>query len=682
MADMNLRRYQEEVVQRALARENVIIWLPTGGGKTRAAVHVAKRHLETTPGAKVVVLVNKVHLVEQHFTKEFEPHLGRHYQLVPISGDCEEKDFFPEVLEGSDLIICTAQILENALANSDEDKHAELSDITLLIIDECHHTHKEAVYNKIMRRYVSRKLKGETKLPQILGLTASPGTGGARTLEKAVAHVLEICANLDSAIVSADIHAPELEAMVPKPRTQFDIVTRRLEDPFGDHLTAMMLQIHDYIYLTSPEVTLREIGTQDYEADVVLLEERGVRQHNRRLAQCAIHLRQYNNALLINDTLRMVDAYNSLDDFYRTKEGRAFDDTDRFLIEMFTTNRRELKRQADDVRFENPKMDQLQTTLLDQFGEGKRSRGIVFCKTRISTRCLHDWVCSNPILLKANIKTAILTGAGNGNNCMSQNQQKDTIREFREGTLNLLISTSVAEEGLDIPECNLVVRYGLLTNEIAQKQATGRARASDSVYSVVAEQGSREVRRELTNRLLDDLTAKAIGKVQEMPRREFNRKITEIQEDLMRCLILAERQMREWKSANSAAHFKILCRNCFAPVATGGDIQHIDNSHYVNVNPEFQKHYKTGGQINFGKTFEDWEPGRTINCANGNCNKQWGYEMKYKKVITLANISIKSFAVDTPQGRITVKKWKSVPFAVEDFNFAEYCTEHFGDLFA
>lgn len=61
MADFGLYEYQEEVVEQALQGENIIIWLPTGGGKTRAAVYVAKRHLETTRNAKVVVLVNKVH---------------------------------------------------------------------------------------------------------------------------------------------------------------------------------------------------------------------------------------------------------------------------------------------------------------------------------------------------------------------------------------------------------------------------------------------------------------------------------------------------------------------------------------------------------------------------------------------------------------------------------------------
>lgn len=60
MDDFKLYSYQEEVVERALQGENIIIWLPTGGGKTRAAVYVAERHLETTSRAKVVVLVNKV----------------------------------------------------------------------------------------------------------------------------------------------------------------------------------------------------------------------------------------------------------------------------------------------------------------------------------------------------------------------------------------------------------------------------------------------------------------------------------------------------------------------------------------------------------------------------------------------------------------------------------------------
>ncbi|XP_069565189.1 ATP-dependent RNA helicase DHX58 [Brachyistius frenatus] len=678
MADFGLRSYQEEVVEKALQGENVIIWLPTGGGKTRAAVYVAKRHLETRENAKVVVLVNKVHLVDQHFTKEFDPHLGQDHNVAAVSGESEEKDFFALVMKKSDVVICTAQILYNALINTEEAKHVELSDFSLLIIDECHHTNKESVYNKVMRCYLEKKLKGERSLPQILGLTASPGTGGAKSLENAVEHVLQICANLDSAIVSTKNYAPELEKKVPRPIKTFDIVEKRPNDPFGDHLKWMMKLIHDFMDIPR-DVRLRECGTQEYEADVVELEKHGVIEKNRLLAQCALHLRQYNDALLVHDTLQMMDAYQSLKEFYNTKLNAAFDGTDFFLVGLFEENEVELKKLATDSRYENPKMAKLESTLLKQFGPGVPSKGILFCKTRRSTHCLRDWVLKNRTLQEAGIKADILTGAGNGITYMTQHEQADTIRNFRQGTLNLLISTSVAEEGLDIPECNLVVRYGLLTNEIAQQQASGRARARDSQYSVVAQKGGREVRRELINEYLEELTGKAIDRVQNMSPQQFRRKITDLQKRAIIACRVAEGQKTEKKSRYAASSIQLFCRNCFGLVASGSDIRLVDNAHYVNINPDFKNQYKLGGQLNLPKSFEDWEPGRRICCNNANCNKEWGYEIKYKKVAVLPNLAIKYFALETPDGRITAKKWKDVPFAVEDFSFEDYYKDSFAD---
>ena len=61
----------------------------------------------------------------------------------------------------------------------------------------------------------------------------------------------------------------------------------------------------------------------------------GVKEQNRILAQCALHLREYNDALLINDTLRMMDAYRSLEDFYDTKTDNSIDETDDFLVGLF-----------------------------------------------------------------------------------------------------------------------------------------------------------------------------------------------------------------------------------------------------------------------------------------------------------------------------------------------------------
>lgn len=57
---MELRGYQHEAVAPALRGRNSIIWLPTGAGKTRAAVHVCWKHLESRRDGRVAVLVNKV----------------------------------------------------------------------------------------------------------------------------------------------------------------------------------------------------------------------------------------------------------------------------------------------------------------------------------------------------------------------------------------------------------------------------------------------------------------------------------------------------------------------------------------------------------------------------------------------------------------------------------------------
>lgn len=69
----------------------------------------------------------QVHLVNQHHSKEFQPHLSPAHRVVPISGECDERDFFGQVLKDSDVVICTAQILYNAMINTEEAKHAELS---------------------------------------------------------------------------------------------------------------------------------------------------------------------------------------------------------------------------------------------------------------------------------------------------------------------------------------------------------------------------------------------------------------------------------------------------------------------------------------------------------------------------------------------------------------------------
>ncbi|XP_026950447.1 ATP-dependent RNA helicase DHX58 isoform X4 [Sagmatias obliquidens] len=523
---MELRPYQWEVIMPALEGKNIIIWLPTGSGKTRAAAYLAKRHLETVDGAKVVVLVNRVHLVTQH-CEEFSRMLGKRWTITTLSGDMGPRAGFGHVAQRHDLLICTAELLQKALTSLEEGEHVELNAFSLLVVDECHHTHKDTVYNVILSRYLELKLRRTRPLPQVLGLTASPGTGGASTLNGAIDHVLQLCANLDTwRIMSSRDYRSQLQHN-RQPCKQYDLCHRRTQDPFGDMLKELMDQIHDHLEM--PELR-RDFGTQTYEQQVVELSRDAAEAGLQERRVYALHLRRYNDALLIHDTVRAVDALATLQDFYdreRTTKTQILR-AERWLLALFDDHKNKLAHLATRGP-ENPKLEVLEEILQKQFRSPDSPQGIIFTRTRQSAHSLLLWLQQQPGLQTVAIRPQLLIGAGNSSQSaqmipMTQRDQQEVIQKFRTGTLNLLVATSVAEEGLDIPQCKVVVRYGLLTNEISMVQARGRARASQSVYSFVAAQGSRELKRELTNEALETLMERAVAAVQEMDRAKYQDK--------------------------------------------------------------------------------------------------------------------------------------------------------------
>jgi endoribonuclease Dicer len=72
-----------------------------------------------------------------------------------------------------------------------------------------------------------------------------------------------------------------------------------------------------------------------------------------------------------------------------------------------------------------------------------------------------------------------------------------TIIKFKKGELNCIFATSVAEEGLDISDCNVIIRYDLNDTLIQYIQSRGRARQEGSVYIHMAEKGNAGHHRKL-----------------------------------------------------------------------------------------------------------------------------------------------------------------------------------------
>ncbi|NWX55989.1 IFIH1 protein, partial [Promerops cafer] len=704
--DLTLRDYQMEVAKPALNGENIIICLPTGSGKTRVAVYIAKDHLDkkkraSEPG-KVIVLVNKVPLVEQHLQTEFSPFLKRWYQVIGLSGDCQLKISFPEVVRRYDVIISTAQILENSLLNAskeDEERVLFFPDFSLIIIDECHHTQKEGVYNNIMRRYLKEKMKNrklakENKplvpQPQILGLTASPGVGGATSHSKAEEHILKICANLDACrIMTVEEHASQLKNQVKEPSKKTVIADDKKRDPFKEKITEIMTEIQNYCQLHPKS----EFGTQTYEQWVIREERRAAKEEKRRERVCAEHLKKYNDALQINDTIRMLDAYNHLNNFYKEEKSKKTvrsdddddedngpavskqDETDEFLIGLFHAKKKQLEELTGKPENENAKLIKLRNTLMEEFTKAEKPRGIIFTKTRLSAFALFQWIKDNPKFEEVGIRAHYLIGSGHKSEMkpMTQNEQREVIDKFRCGNLNLLIATTVAEEGLDIKECNIVIRYGLVTNEIAMMQARGRARADESTYALVASSCSGAVEREDVNIYREKMMYKAIQRVQKMPQEEYLDKIQSFQlQSIVEKQMKAMRDQRKTYKKNPSL-IKFLCKNCSKPICSGEDIQVIEDMHHVSVKKDFQSLYHTRENKTLQDKHADYQTNGEIICKD--CGQAWGNMMVHRG-LDLPCLKIRNFVVVFADKKTTneiFKKWGDLPIRFPSFDYAAHC---------
>jgi len=80
---------------------------------------------------------------------------------------------------------------------------------------------------------------------------------------------------------------------------------------------------------------------------------------------------------------------------------------------------------------------------------------------------------------------------------MSDAVVKTNLNSFRSGKDNLLVATDIAQEGLDIPQCNFVIRYNFVSNEVGARQAVGRARKQGSKCYLLVVKDSEEYKRDI-----------------------------------------------------------------------------------------------------------------------------------------------------------------------------------------
>ncbi|KAA6420863.1 MAG: endoribonuclease Dicer protein 1-like [Trebouxia sp. A1-2] len=206
------RQYQTELFLEARKR-NVIAYLDTGSGKTLVSVLLIKDKAgslnENGHKRVTIFLAPKVLLVQQ------QADVLRKHTSLRVSHYCGDMNVdywdrrrWGKELQEQDIWVMTPQILLNALRHG----FLKITDLNLLVCDECHRAVKKDPYNCIMQEfYHDRSTEGVR--PHIFGMTASPvNTRAKQTQMKVAEAVWQLERNMDAQVITVIDRDPVIAA--------------------------------------------------------------------------------------------------------------------------------------------------------------------------------------------------------------------------------------------------------------------------------------------------------------------------------------------------------------------------------------------------------------------------------------------------------------------------------------
>lgn len=450
------RRYQEAIASEAVKR-NTLVVLPTALGKTLIATYVAAHFLYQYSDRKVLVMAPTRPLVLQHQTT-FLRHLKLRPQDIQVLTGKQQQDYRLHSWSGeTHLFFATPEVVRNDI-NADG---VPLDKFSLLVFDECHRARKEYAYTEVAKDYVKAN-----PYPMILGLTASPGSSREK--------IEEICQALHIEHIEARTEEDEdVRPYVNPVKLQWQVVSLPSSyQPFrkvlGEMLDERLRRLAgNGIIKKDPEFIFRRDLIEAQEELLFRMEETGLEEEKGRLAG---NLVTASSALSLYHSLELLDSQGpptlrSFLDRVRdsdTASHRSIVNDPRFP--------RVLQALQNDSLEEHPKLRHIHETLTNHLTFYPESRVLLFTQYRDTATHLVEK------LTEWGYNTARFVGqaAKESDPGLTQEEQLEILQRFRHGELQVLVATSIGEEGLDIPECDLVLFYEPVPSEIRFIQRRGR----------------------------------------------------------------------------------------------------------------------------------------------------------------------------------------------------------------
>jgi Fanconi anemia group M protein len=454
---VEFRLYQKSIADVASERNTLVI-LPTALGKTVISATVTANILYNYRNVKVLVMAPTRPLVLQHRNSFLRVLKLRERDTAILTG--KTPPVYRKIIwEGeARVVFSTPQVVRNDLL----EHRFSLENYGLLIFDECHRAVKEYAYTDIAKFYVS-----QARYPLILGMTASPGSDLNR--------VLDVCRNLyierveyrsdEDPDVKPYIQPIEIEwKRVNLPR---EYVERRFQ--IRAMLDRRVRWLCDKgIIKRKPEyVTRRSLIEAGNELRFML--EESIEEERSQIFTAIIN---QSLALTLFHMLELLET-QGLHTFKTFLEKVELEKGEKrsYAILVSDLEYKKLKASVENVFTEHPKAELLKQIVKEQVEKKASSRMLVFTQYRDTANHLVKELNAIP-----SVKADRFVGQASKtlDKGLTQEEQAERIKMLEEGELNVLVATSIAEEGLDIPVVDHVIFYEPIPSEIRYIQRRGR----------------------------------------------------------------------------------------------------------------------------------------------------------------------------------------------------------------
>ncbi len=439
------RKYQQEIASNVLKRGNTLVVLPTGLGKTLIAFLVMENTLKL--GSTLFLAPTKP-LVNQHL-KEIKD-VFKEYSSIALTGEIKKKDR-KKMWEESDIIVATPQTVEKDLEIIDKNK------FSLVVLDEVHRTSGKYAYTPIALEFKPHSL--------ILGLTASPGSKKDKINEmKEKLGILNVeIRDYDDEDVKPFVNEIDMEWV----NVMEDKEHRDVKKELNELLDWYKSLIRKYGFASVP---LKSRKGMIFSRDLILKSPLKTKYQALKYLSASINL---DYAIEMLETQSMGAFLNYVNNM-KTKETKG--------TQILLKDGR-LEKIVNYVK-KNPIRHPKTQKLIDILNENKKGKYIVFSQYTSQIEYL------DTVLSLEGFKCKKFIGQRKGN---TRKQQMEIIKEFRNDVFNVLIASSIGEEGLDIPSVDYVIFYEPIPSEIRSIQRRGRAgRHRKGFVKILITKGTRD----------------------------------------------------------------------------------------------------------------------------------------------------------------------------------------------